>query len=668
VDQYSDFEGLRCRIIDAEEARTTTHREVLLILAQTFDDEGAVLLCEPSIVRGRSGPPDIAIVDPKSGVHVVEIKGVPLDSVRAVNAGGAIEITYGSNISRKDPSRQATRKMFEIKDAAALHFGGDLNIAFQSWVVFPRITRSEWEDKFGEAVSTRTEVLFADDLESSRLGERLRERGINRLAAFKMHSCPAQQMRSVMGAFGDSEVLRPPSRSGPKPPAGSKGERLDKALAEYRALTELQQRLTAKDWNDGPRLVRGVAGSGKTIVLATQAARLVEQIHKRTIDLFRDNSPVPVLAVCFNRTLVPFIRDRIELAYRQRTHEALPGQSLVVLHFNALLYHLHRQGFCKYRRTTGTPDADKRAMQCLVEMNSLRGERAAELSRGLFAAVFIDEGQDFHESEYRLLMKLGRPAPSGLPRMFVFYDDAQNLYGLKRPTWSELGIDMRGRSVVMDECFRNTRQIIEPAFNVLLGTYAAKPHSVRTHDFADLATLEHKKLITRANDHVRVHFSAREGAPVLFRQCKNKGAEEDCVAMRCDELMKRDGLLPQDILVLTYRRDRALQLAEAIAVRIGEDKVRCPFKDDAKDTLAIEAGKIAVSTVASSKGYDAPQVLLVSINDFATTIEGRASFYVGCTRAREWLEVSATKMSDLAREFQSSASATNSGHWTFGEL
>ena len=134
------------------------------------------------------------------------------------------------------------------------------------------------------------------------------------------------------------------------------------------------------------------------------------------------------------------------------------------------------------------------------------------------------------------------------------------------------------------------------------------------------------------------------------------------MATRCNELMKNDGLLPQDILVLTYRRDRALQLAKAIAVRIGENRIRCPFKDDAKDSLAIEPGKITVSTVASSKGYDAPQVLLGSINDFPTTVEGRACFYVGCTRAREWLEVSATRMSDLAREFESSISATNAGH------
>jgi len=663
VDQYAEFEGLQCRIIDAEEARTKTHREVLLVLAQTFDDEGAILMCEPSIVRGRSGPPDIAILDPKSGVHVVEIKGVPLKNVRSVRAGGAIEIAYDSGISAKDPSKQASSKMFEIKDGAVRYFGGELNVAFQSWVIFPRITRSEWVDKFGESVSTRYEVLFADDLESSHLKKRLQKRGINRLASFKMQSCPAQQMRSVMAAFGDSEVLRPPPRSGPKPPAGSKGERLDGALAEYRALTDLQQRVIDRDWNGGPRLVRGVAGSGKTMVLAAQAARLIEQMHQGTIDLFElDQRTPPVLAVCFNRTLVPFIRDRIELAYRQRTNEALPEGSLVVMHFNNVLYQLSQMGFCKYRRIAEMPDADERAVQCLSELEGATGRSANELANGLYAAVFVDEGQDFHDNEYRLLIKTCARAPAGLPRMYVFYDDAQNLYGLKRPTWSDLGLDLRGRAIVMDECFRNPRQIIEPAFNLLVGAYADKANLVGTRGYADLSTLKEKNLITGANGHIRVHFSAREGAPVSFHQCNNRSMEEDYVAARCEQLMKKDGLLPQDILILTYQRRRAHELAAAIANRIGEEKVRCPFDDDAKDAIAIESGRITVSTVASTKGYDAPQVILASFDQFPDTVEGRVCLYVGCTRAREWLEGSTVEITDLSKEFESSVSATNSGH------
>ncbi len=93
--------------------------------------------------------------------------------------------------------------MFDIKDSASRRFNGELNVPFQSWVVFPRIGRGEWEHKFGEFVSARPDVLFAEELNSSHLGIKLRDIGIARLKKFGLSECPPLQLRSVMAAFGD---------------------------------------------------------------------------------------------------------------------------------------------------------------------------------------------------------------------------------------------------------------------------------------------------------------------------------------------------------------------------------------------------------------------------------------------------------------------------------
>jgi hypothetical protein len=658
VNLKSELDQLDCTVIESDEAVTTTHQEVLLILAQTFNQAGAILLCEPSVVGARSRPPDIAVVDPVSGLHVFEVKGVSLAQVRSILAGGAIEIAYNGTTSRKDPSKQARQAMFAVKDSATRHFKGELNVPFQSWVVFPRIGRAEWEHKFGEAVSGRPDVIFAEDLNSSQLGIRLREVGIARLGRFGLGECPPLQLRSVMAAFGDSDVLqqqpRPPHLP---PPKGSKGERLDEGVAEYRVLTEQQQRLTTHGWNNGPRLVRGVAGSGKTVVLAVQAARMIEQLQKMNRDLFdRDKKTPRLLAVCFNRTLVPFIRQRVEMAYRQRTGAEVPDEAIYVTHLNALLFDLSRQGFCSYRRVSDVSDSNQRAALYLSDLRALSGPCKERLSNGLFYAVFVDEGQDFHENEYRLLLELCSRASNGLPRAFVFYDDAQNLYGLRRPTWVDLGLDVRGgRTVVMDESFRSPRQVIEPAFNVLLGTYAAHPPSVKTRGFADTATLADKKLISLDDNHVRVNFATREGDPATLSVCSDTNAEYALVASHCQKLMRRDGLLPQDILVLTFKRERALELAHAIAVHVGAELVRYTLDD--KDNLAVQPNRLTVSTIASAKGYDAPCVLLASADDFSDNVEGRTSFYVGCTRARDWLHVSASTATPLVLEFEASLAA-----------
>jgi len=431
-------------------------------------------------------------------------------------------------------------------------------------------------------------------------------------------------------------------------------------LAERRALTDLQQRLTSSVWDDGPRLLRGVAGSGKTVVLATQAARMIERLHKRAADLFEAGSePLPVLAVCFNRTLVPFIRQRVEMAYRQRTGEELPAKSLLVTHFNTLMYYLNRRGFCGYYRIQDTPDPGDRALRYLADLRSLTGDCRNRLSGGLFHGIYVDEGQDFHEHDYRVLLELCARTEANQPRMFVFYDDAQNLYGLKRPTWSDLGLELRGRSVVMDECFRNTRQIVEPAFNVLLGVHADDPQSVRTRSFADVHTLKEKALIEFQDRHLKVCFSSREGDRSSFHLFDNEQEEAQRVAQRCEQLISEDSLLPQDIFVLTFKRSRAAKLATAISRCLGEERVRCPFEEAEKDDLAIQPDKITVSTVASAKGYDAPYVIVASVQDFPEDVEGRVSLYVACTRAREWLDVNAVGKSDLVREFERSLVASN---------
>ncbi len=207
------------------------------------------------------------------------------------------------------------------------------------------------------------------------------------------------------------------------------------------------------------------------------------------------------------------------------------------------------------------------------------------LVNGLFHGIFVDEGQDFHENEYRLLLRLCARTGTGLPRAFVFYDDAQNLYGLRRPTWADLGLDVRGRAVVMDESFRSPRQIIEPAFNVLLGSHAADPKSVKTRGFADIATLADKKLVLAENNHVRIQFAPRESDPATLSLCCDKSAETVHVASQCEKLMQLEGLLPQDILVLTFKRERAGELAQAISERIGSELVRYTLND--KDGLAI---------------------------------------------------------------------------------
>ena len=83
----------------------------------------------------------------------------------------------------------------------------------------------------------------------------------------------------------------------------------------------------------------------------------------------------------------------------------------------------------------------------------------------------MDEGQDFLEDDFRLLKGLCRTSKKGgEPNLYIFYDDAQNYLGRRRPNWKSLGLNLMGaRSRIMTQCFRNTKAIVETSFNVLYG-------------------------------------------------------------------------------------------------------------------------------------------------------------------------------------------------------
>ncbi len=77
-------------------------------------------------------------------------------------------------------------------------------------------------------------------------------------------------------------------------------------------------------------------------------------------------------------------------------------------------------------------------------------------------AMFIDEAQDLGPSALELLSQLvvqSDGSNANTRSVNIFYDNAQNLYGRPTPKWSEMGLDMRGRSFVMQESFRSTKPI-----------------------------------------------------------------------------------------------------------------------------------------------------------------------------------------------------------------
>ena len=654
--QFNELQRLvnsaKCRVFGSEYAGNNSHRQVMATLIQGFNQPGATVLCEPSLTRSSKRPPDLVLVDAIAGLHFIEVKGHDLPQIEAIEPGGQIRFQYDNGSRTKNPVAQVRNAMFDVKNATEQAFDGELVLPFKYWVTFPRISKSEWQNRWGADGFCPPEFVFADGLVG--FAEKLRNIGQKQLANNGMVAWPVDQLAAVWKAFGDSAVLysQPEERESRRVPDGKLGEIFDDAAETYKTLSEEQQQLSSQNWHGGPRLIRGVAGSGKTIVLANNLARRLQRSHESRSLFDGEHSSERLLVVCNNRSLVPFLEKKVGLAFQQRTGQPLPEDGLEIFSHNRLMWHLSQKGLWRYQKLEEGTD-QQRATRYLTELENVKQQHPDIFDAAAYDAIYVDEGQDFLEEDFRLLKELCRVQAEHEPNMYVFYDDAQNFLGRKRPNWMSVGLNVRGgRSFVMSQCFRNTRPIVEAAFNVLYGTSANGEGDVPTKEFADITNLVEKNLIRLEDGFWQVHFAVRDGLPPSLTIANSAKAEIEEIVSRLRWLVENQQVRPQDILVLAMTKSRIDSMAVAIAnAKIkGVDGLHVSFRE--QDKILGQRGVLTLSTTASAKGYDAYCVLLASANEFNRDVIGRSNFYVGCTRAIEYLEVFAHCREGLVVEYE----------------
>jgi superfamily I DNA and RNA helicase len=455
------------------------------------------------------------------------------------------------------------------------------------------------------------------------------------------------QMKAAREAFWESVVLqeRRARRVVREQNLGKEIE--DLAFADKR-MSQEQIDLSRTDLRGFPRLIRGVAGSGKSVVLANMVARHLASC-RREVPLFAAvEVPPRVAVVCFNRALVPFLREKIGASFRHLVGQDLPVHSPVIRHLNQLVYELCTAGRgCMRYISVGQGDAQSRAREYLGMIERLARSDQALYRSICFDAVFVDEGQDLVPEEYMLLLALCRQDPATREKnLIVFYDDAQNLYARPRPSWKEIGIDVqRGdRSRVMRQCFRNPREVVELGFNVLLGKQAPDSRAVRNRLFAEVNWLKRQGLVEEFDSHLEVKFAARSSAPPVLAAFDSRQKEKEWLAREIVRLIYEEDVRPDDMLVL-FEYEAEFKDLEGIIRRMDHcGRVKGFVKpyganQSDKDGYIFKPEHLTISTTKGAKGYDAHVLFLCGADIFKPDDEGRASFYVGATRARLRLHV-----------------------------
>lgn len=395
-------------------------------------------------------------------------------------------------------------------------------------------------------------------------------------------------------------------------------------------LSNEQERLCGLELDGKPRLVRGVAGSGKTVVLAHWLMQTVQRLS--------DRPSVRIWAVFANRSLQSLIGDSIVSAWENVSGGlSFPWDRVELHHIREILGVL-------------LPEAGLSAESFQFDYDRAAEAYLARVPSGGIAArcdaLFIDEAQDMGENTLKLLSSIVRRTDAeddNSRSINIFYDNAQNIYGRRTPKWSELGLDMRGRSTVMKESFRSTRPITEFALNVL---YRLQP---------PIANPDHKELVARG----LIERSSRSGAEwwnVRFNQiCGPKPEfyrygsmrqEFEAIGDYCRELICNQGVQPSDICLLYNGPNIPYWLRQSMMPRLEGLGIELSIQTNKPFTRS--SNMLLATTSHSFKGYDSEVVIIPGVDQYQAQGKGvlANNLYVAMTRARSILAIFSQAMID----------------------
>jgi superfamily I DNA and RNA helicase len=624
------------------------HALLVITAIKAFgDDPRATFYIEHRSGIGDVPRPDLILLHPEVGVLVIENKGVQLRDIQNVQ-GTSLSLLRDGRFKREDPFDQSEKVRFRLGNLSAKRCR-DSEVLFLHTAALPQVNRRDFESRFG--IQWPRETLFADACSSPlqfrdqvvRFSEE-KQRDAKRKSKLSKRADEAVRMvldgksylhgsRTIYLENADPNLI------------GIHVQELELGLKNP---TDQQREHGEADMRGQHRLFRGVAGSGKSILLSLSAAQTAARFAAETGDLFTGKSSQKrVLVVCFNRTLVHYLRQRIDDVYGRLTWDKPKDDMLTVVHFEGLVKRLER---LEPRLATGLTFREKEERVKLLLQKFQDLDENARDAIG-FDAVYLDEAQDLLPDEITLLLRLARKDEKGQQTFIIFYDNAQNIYGVTQPVWEKLGANiLGGRTVFLDKCLRNTAETLSLAFNVLVGSFAPEGERVTTRTFADVGSLRQRGLITEKDGRFEVSFALRTGPSPSVKVYPTRDEEIRGVAAEIRWLVVEQRVMPSDILVL-YKSHYICKdaLVPALERELGKGvQIREVRSDnnDSKSRSLIEDGTLTISTIASAKGYDAPIVFLLGVDELATDTKGRASFYVGATRAKLILNLSGMRRSE----------------------
>lgn len=299
---------------------------------------------------------------------------------------------------------------------------------------------------------------------------------------------------------------------------GAKLKRLEASIATL----DTMQSKAVIETVEGVQRIRGLAGSGKTIVLALKAAYLHAQ------------HPDWRIAVTFNtRSLKGYFRRLIYKFALDQTSEEPDWEQLRIMNAWGAPGAKERGGiYYEYCLTHDVEYLDfqsaRKAFEHGKEFEGVcqHAVKQVQETKEIYDAILVDEAQDFPPTFLQLCYEM-LSAPK---RLVYAYDELQTLKGESLPSsekifgsnadgspkvrFDEVGKHMPKRDILLEKCYRNSRPVLVTAHALGFGVYRQPQEQ---NDTGLIQMFDHPQLWEEVG-YRRKDGELREGSPVtLYR-------------------------------------------------------------------------------------------------------------------------------------------------------
>lgn len=437
-----------------------------------------------------------------------------------------------------------------------------------------------------------------------------------------------------------------------------------KKLEEEIAVFDAQQKYAALSQLNGPQRIRGLAGSGKTIILCMKAALIhLKYPEKKILYTFMTKSLNEYIELLITR-FYKILGDGMLPDFKNKVHimHAWGGSNINGVYYNVCKKNnISPITFAQAANQVGRGDAfDYICTQALAQRN---GELVKE-----YDYVFIDEGQDFKPSFYQICRAIVKN-----DCLVWGYDDLQNIFDVSmqntvdtfKNEYGAEGIDLveiqknhphMDNDIVLHKSYRNPKEILVTAHalgfgiynDILIQTLENKEHweDVGYKVEGQEIIPEQKIIIDRPleNSPLSITNYCPAEEIIKYYSAQDFSDEVKWVASEIQKSINDEGLRPDDIIVISlddrYNKGYFRELTDELYNRgIFTNNLSA----NTYSTIFSEDNLVTLSTVYKAKGHEAAMVFVIGCDVFESKKNDRVmrnKLFTAFTRAKAWLRVS----------------------------